>query len=211
MTTGTRPRRVVRGPIGCLVGALALMASSFAAEAIVARRGRQVVLPGTLPSGFPVIVLAGTSPGVERAAHLVGAEHLDRFLTEYPVHSFLIPEGREWDVARQLKSPDERFTGGLFFDSFNVERLSPGRQLITVNAPWSTDGFNIGRYEATDTEVTPRYLRRGGSLAELPAVVGLTLLFTLATLFLAAIAEWAWLKKKRQPADVGNPGREKTS
>ena len=156
MTTGTKRRRVIRGPIGCLVVAFVLVASLFAAHAMVAgRRGQQVVSRGRLPSGFPVIVLARTSPGVERVAHLVSAQHLDGFLTEYPGHSFLIPEGREWDVVSQLKSPDERFTGGLFFESFNVERLSPGRQLITVNAPWSTDGFNVGRYEATDTEITP--------------------------------------------------------
>jgi len=198
MTTGTKRRRVIRGPIGCLVVAFVLVASLFAAHAMVAgRRGQQVVSRGRLPSGFPVIVLARTSPGVERVAHLVSAQHLDGFLTEYPGHSFLIPEGREWDVVSQLKSPDERFTGGLFFESFNVERLSPGRQLITVNAPWSTDGFNVGRYEATDTEITPHYIKRGGYMFEIPAVLVLTLSFTLVTLFLTAIAEWAWLRKKR--------------
>jgi len=204
MTTGTKRRRVIRGPIGCLVVAFVLVASLFAAQAIVERRRQQVVLRGGLPSGFPVIVLARTSPGIERVAHLVSAEHLDSFLTEYPGHSFLIPEGREWDVVSQLKAPDERFTGGLFFDSFNAERLSPGRQLITVNAPWNTDAFNVGRYEATDTEITPHNLRRGGHMFQVPAILVLTLSFTLVTLFLTAIAEWAWLRKKRQPAGVQN-------
>jgi len=32
---------------------------------------------------------------------------------------------------------------------------------------------------------------------EIPAVLVLTLSFTLVTLFLTAIAEWAWLRKKR--------------
>lgn len=162
MTPGTkRRRRVIRLPIGCLVGAVVSVASLFAAQALVERQGRQAVVRGALPKDFPVIVLAQPSPGAERVAHLVSAEHLDRFLAAHPDHSSLIAKGKERDVVSQLKSSDERLTAGLFFDSFNVEPLTSGRQLITLNAPWNTDAFNMARYETTDTDIIPHFVRRG--------------------------------------------------
>lgn len=205
MTRGPkRRRRVIRGPIACLVGVFVLVVSFYAAEEIVDRRSRQVVSRGGLPRDFPLIVFAPPSPGVERVAHLVSAEHLDGFLSAHPGHSFLIPEGREWDVVSQLKSPDERFTGGLFFDSFNVERLPSGRQLISVNAPVNTDRFNVARYEATDIDITPHDVRRGNYRFRGPAVLLLTLSFTFVALLLMVLAEWAWLRKQREPTGVQN-------
>jgi hypothetical protein len=195
MTRGAARRRIVRGPMSCLVGVVALIVSLGVAETIVERRSRQPVSKGALPRGFPLVVFARSSAAAKHTAHFVSAEHLERFLAEHEDHSFLMPEGGGKELFEPLRSPDARFTEGQFVSSFDAKHLGPGRQLVTVNAPWSSDDVNEGRYEATDKDFAPRDLRRSGR-AEHSVVVLLTVLLTFATVAFAAVAEWAWVRTR---------------
>lgn len=60
----------------------------------------------------------------------------------------------------------------------------------------------MARYEATDTDIIPHFVRRGDYRLQGSSVLILTLSFTFVTLLVTAIVEWAWLKKQREPTRV---------
>jgi hypothetical protein len=151
-----------------------------------------------LPAKFPILVV--THDGAKRSyeAEIVYKESLDAFLASHPSYTFLVPEGLDESLQKEIYSrcrcsPGYRgdrydWQAGHWFAHFKVERRSKDRQSLRVECTWDDDRKNVGWYEATDKEVIPKsylfYFGPGVAIYEGTRALFIAALIWLITLFI---------------------------
>ena len=138
------------------------------------------------PNEFPVVLM---TPG---RSQIIILDSLKTYQQKDPVYSFLVPDGKEELINRQLKeSQKERGAKGI--PEIRVTRLGDGRQQIELEI--STDGFFLARYEATDKEVRPLTFKSSGPLFPI-FPCGATFFFGFVGFYLLRLVLWL-IKRKR--------------
>ena len=131
-----------------------------------AMRNTKQEVRGEVHWDFPVLVI---TPNAERNGHeasIVYHGEMKRFLEEHPEYTFLVPLMEQQSLSAQLAAesrglksvPEQNFESpDTWMASFKVEQLDEGRQLLEVFHTRSADWVNTGWYEATSSEIFPRY------------------------------------------------------
>lgn len=172
-----------------------LFVTTFAVSTVVleneiAERWFTIEVGKDIPPLFPVLVITPGPKGEPYDAQVVYYGKLAAFLRQNPHQTFLVPEGLEDFLQSRLAQKNYQQSrpeigedySDPWFAAFRIKRLSNGRQYLEVSGDSADDYPIVGRYEATETEIFPRYFRAYNARALGFALMG--------AVFLANLALW---------------------
>lgn len=114
--------------------------------------GQYAVDADSVPEKFPVLVM--TQEAGEWRSETLYFKDLPAYTAENPSYTFLVPKEDSKRLEREVQpaNPEE----GAVATSFKVVKDSGDTQTIQVEYMFDEDYTNIGWYEATEKNITPK-------------------------------------------------------
>lgn len=136
-------------------GSTAFLIIIFAASWKYFEKQAEENVLNTEPEYFPVVVITPDK------SELVFAKDLDKYEKENPNYSFLIPNGKEDLINKQLND-DQIRRHGKGTTRISAKTVAEGKQEVEFEI--IGDGLFLSRYEATDKEMKPLMFKSSGPM-----------------------------------------------
>ncbi len=144
----------------------------------------------TKPEYFPVVIIT------PNRSELVFTKDLEKYEKDNPNYSFLIPNGKEDLINKQLND-DQIRRNGKGTPRISAKTLAEGKQEIEFEI--IGDGLFLSRYEANEKEIKPLMFKSSGPMFVI-FPCGATFFFGFIGFFLLRFI--LWFVKRREKSEL---------